>query len=59
MMVLEWIRRHSPVFDTNIKTYVGAQGPILAVEKAAENGSAGGASSASPSLGIGGLKGVK
>jgi ferritin-like protein len=59
MMVLEWIRRHSPVFDTNIKTYVGAQGPILAVEKAAENGSAGGSSSASPSLGIGGLKGVK
>ena len=60
MMVLEWIRRHSPVFDTNIKTYVGAQGPILAVEKAAESGSGGGASSsASPSLGIGSLKGVK
>jgi uncharacterized protein len=57
-MVLEWIRRHNPVFDTNIKTYVGAQGPILAVEKAAESG--GGASpSASPSLGIGSLKGVK
>ena len=41
MMVLEWIRRHSPVFDTNIKTYVGAKGPILAVEKAAESGGGG------------------
>jgi uncharacterized protein len=57
MMVLEWIRRHSPVFETNVKTYVGAQGPILAVEKAGESGGA--ASSASPSLGIGSLKGGK
>lgn len=59
-MVLEWIRRHNPVFDTNIKTYVGAQGPLLAVEKQAENGAGGGSgSSASPSLGIGSLKGGK
>ena len=60
MMVLEWIRRHNPVFDGNIKTYVGAEGPILEVEKKAESGGGGGASSsASPTLGIGSLKGVK
>ena len=34
MMNLEWIRRHSAVFDENIKTYIRAKGPILAVEKA-------------------------
>ena len=57
MMTLEWIRRHSPVFDTNIDTYIKARGPILEVEKAAESG--GGSPSASPSLGIGSLKGKK
>jgi uncharacterized protein len=63
MMNLEWIRRHSEVFDANIKTYVGAKGPILAVEqkKAAEAAGGGSASSASTSnsLGIGSLKGGK
>ena len=64
MMNLEWIRRHSEVFDTNIKTYINAKGPILAVEKASEAGAtAGGAASSSPSgtsgLGIGSLKGGK
>src|SRR5580704_17482430 len=38
MMNLEWIRRHSAVFDANIKTYIGAKGPILAVDAAAESG---------------------
>jgi len=64
MMNLEWIRRHSDVFDANIKTYINAKGPILAVEKqqAASDGGAGGGSrpsSASTSLGIGSLKGGK
>jgi ferritin-like protein len=61
MMNLEWIRRHSEVFDTNIKTYINAKGPILAVEKsqtASEGGGSQGTSS-SPSLGIGSLKGAK
>jgi ferritin-like protein len=64
MMNLEWIRRHSEVFDANIKTYINAKGPILAVEKAAEKQSAhesgpsgGSKSSSSSSLGIGSLKG--
>ena len=64
MMNLEWIRRHSDVFDANIKTYINAKGPIVAVEKqqAASEGGAGGGSgpsSAATSLGIGSLKGGK
>jgi ferritin-like protein len=64
MMNLEWIRRHSSVFDANIKTYLNAKGPILAVEKQqSESGGQGGASAGAPatssSLGIGSLKGGK
>jgi ferritin-like protein len=64
MMNLEWIRRHSQVFDANIKTYLNADGPILAAEKAGgESGGkgapSGGASAGSSSLGIGSLKGGK
>jgi hypothetical protein len=33
MMNLEWIRRHSAVFDENIGTYLRATGPITAIEK--------------------------
>jgi ferritin-like protein len=64
MMNLEWIRRHSEVFDTNVKKYINAKGPILAVEmqpSAGESGASGAsqASSGSSSLGIGSLKGEK
>ncbi len=66
MMNLEWIRRHSEVFDTNIKTYLNAKGPILAVEKQQSGGASGGhggasgaVSAGSSSLGIGSLKGGK
>ncbi len=64
MMNLEWIRRHSEIFDANIKTYIDSKGPILAVEKAQSAGGGGGGgsgdgSSVSPSLGIGSLKGGK
>ena len=62
MMNLEWIRRHSQVFDVNIKTYIGAKGPILAVEKQQTAGASGGGSAAprdASSLGIGSLKGGK
>ena len=70
MMTLEWIRRHNPVFDTNLKTYLNTTGPITEVEKTAMAG-ASGASGASgggaggegggvkPSLGIGSLKGKR
>jgi uncharacterized protein len=60
MMTLEWIRRHSEVFDTNIGTYIKSTGSILDVEKAAAGGGEGTSTdSASPSLGIGSLKGDK
>jgi len=62
MMNLEWIRRHSAVFDANIKTYLNSKGPILDVEKQ-QTESAGGESAKAPasssSLGIGSLKGGK
>jgi uncharacterized protein len=61
MMVLEWIRRHSPVFDTNIGTYLNSSGPITGIEGKQTAGTAGSAgkgnvSGASPSLGIGSLR---
>ncbi len=65
MMTLEWIRRHNPVFDANLKTYLNTSGPITEVEKqkmaGGEGGGAAGSSSLSPStsLGIGSLKGKR
>ncbi|MEP7053325.1 MAG: ferritin-like domain-containing protein [Pseudomonadota bacterium] len=64
MMTLEWLRRKSPVFASNINTYLNSSGPITEVEAAmtAAGAKAGGTSSPakqSPSLGIGSLKGKK
>jgi len=56
-MVLEWLRRQDPVFDEKLRTYLFAEGDILAVEAAAE-GEGGDASAADEgSLGIGDLRG--
>ena len=38
MMGLEWIRRHSPEFDGNARTYLFTEGPITEVEKEATEG---------------------
>jgi ferritin-like protein len=63
MMTLEWLRRTSPVFATNIETYIESSGPITEVEKTMTGGSgassSGDAGAASTSLGIGSLKGTK
>jgi len=59
MMTLEWLRRNDPVFATNIATYVNSTGPITAVEAQAVGGGPAGSDAASPSLGIGSLKGNK
>lgn len=61
MMVLEWIRRNQPVFDTNIKTYINSVGSITGVEAQAEADTANDTPSGAPSssLGIGSLKGAK
>ncbi|HEY9744923.1 MAG TPA: ferritin-like domain-containing protein [Oculatellaceae cyanobacterium] len=32
-MVLEWIRRHDPVFDKNLRTYLFTEGSILDIEE--------------------------
>jgi len=56
VMTLEWIRRHDPVFDQNLKTYLNSSGPITEVEKTAMAGSS---DETSTSLGIGSLKGKR
>jgi ferritin-like protein len=43
MMTLEWIRRKSPEFDDNIRTYLQSQGPITEVETAETSGTGAGA----------------
>ena|SRR2546421_3807067 len=56
MMNLEWIRRHEPVFERNMRTYLFAEGPITEIEadkKGADAEEAGGGPS---SLGIGSLR---
>jgi uncharacterized protein len=37
-MLLEWLRRHDPVFDKQLRTYLFTDKPILEVEEAAEHG---------------------
>jgi uncharacterized protein len=59
MMNLEWIRRHSPVFDANITKYLRSTGPITAVEAKGQEGSATLATSPGVGLGIGSLRGHK
>jgi len=71
-MVLEWLRRHDPVLDQHLRTYLFSTGSIVGREASAEgeaeaggSGSRGGAGGGSGrgagggaggSLGIGGLK---
>ena len=52
-MTLEWLRRHDPVLDRHLRTYLFTEGSVLATEVAAEHG-AGAADDAS--LGIGDLR---
>jgi uncharacterized protein len=54
MMNLEWIRRNCPVFDANIKKYIGSTGSITAVESSGAGGV--GSVANPPGLGIGGLR---
>jgi uncharacterized protein len=54
-MALEWLRRHDPVFDTVLRTYLFTEEPIVEVELEVE----GGAESASAqSPGVGGSLGI-
>ena len=47
-MVLEWIRRHDPVWDAHLRTYLFTSEDILAEEAGAEEASKGGEARQSP-----------
>jgi ferritin-like protein len=57
-MTLEWLRRHDPVLDKHLRTYLFTTAPVTEIEAMAEAGGedsvAGGPEG---SFGIGGLKG--
>lgn len=55
MMLLEWLRRKAPGFAEQMRTYLFAEGPITAVEAAAESAEGG---AGDGSLGIGSLRGA-
>jgi ferritin-like protein len=52
-MTIEWLRRNDPKFDQHLRTYLFTDGPITAIEAAAEAGADAGPSG---SLGIGSLR---
>ena len=54
-MTLEWLRRHDPVLDRHLRTYLFTSEPVTVVEVEAEAGSD---AAPSGSLGIGSLKGT-
>ena len=54
-MTLEWLRRHDPVLDRHLRTYLFTSEPVTEVEAEAE---AGGGTAPSGSLGVGSLKGT-
>jgi ferritin-like protein len=56
MMLLEWLRRNAPGFETEMRTYLFAKGPITQIEATAPDGRAAGAGG-NGSLGIGSLRG--
>jgi ferritin-like protein len=57
IMTLEWLRRHDPALDQQMRTYLFADGDILAAEATATAGGDGGDGSvADGSLGIGSLR---
>lgn len=59
-MVLEWLRRHDPVLDEQLRTYLFKDGDIMTAEAEAEGGvgeESAGDGSADGSLGIGDLRG--
>lgn len=57
-MTIEWLRRHDPVFDRHLRTYLFTSESITEEEAEAEGtGGPGEATASEGSLGIGGLKG--
>ena len=63
-MAIEWLRRHDPVFDRHLRTYLFTTGNIVAIETGAEHSSSSDVSADEPmsgtdgSLPIGDLRGA-
>jgi hypothetical protein len=55
-MTLEWLRRHDPAFDEQMRTYLFREGPIVGAEEEA-TGSGPSSAPSDGSLGIGSLRG--
>jgi ferritin-like protein len=58
-MTLEWLRRHDPALDAQLRAYLFSDGPIVGREAAVTGGGAGetaGGSAGDGSLGIGSLR---
>ncbi|MCU1457294.1 MAG: hypothetical protein JWL73_1386 [Actinomycetia bacterium] len=53
-MTIEWLRRHDPVWDKHLRTYLFTSGSITGIEAEAEHGEG---DESEPSLGIGSLRG--
>jgi ferritin-like protein len=53
-MVLEWLRRHDPVLDRHLRTYLFTEGSILLEEAQGQSGGPG--QPGTGSLGVGDLK---
>ena len=60
-MTLEWLRRHDPVFDAHLRTYLFTTEPVTEIEKEAEGDTVGSppaqVGTTDGCLNIGGLKG--
>mgnify|MGYP001394491105 CR=1 FL=1 len=62
-MTLEWLRRHDPVLDRHLRTYLFSTGSVIDIEHMAEGGGTDAADGSDPtsgsdgSLAIGDLKG--
>jgi ferritin-like protein len=60
-MTIEWLRRHDPVFDAHLRTYLFTTEPVTEIEKDAAGGTDGSTGAPEGStegcLDIGGLKG--
>jgi uncharacterized protein len=56
-MTLEWLRRHDPILDAHLRTYLFTSAPITEIEALAEAGSSDDVGAGDGSLNIGGLKG--
>ncbi|MGH8980786.1 MAG: encapsulin-associated ferritin-like protein [Acidimicrobiales bacterium] len=55
MMLLEWLRRHDPVLDEHMRTYLFSEGPLTEIEAKAEAGDGGAGETGT--LGLGGMRG--